>query len=131
MIEARELRIGNYYDHNGEIKQVTPNTIQEVWEAKRSWCKGIPLSTYWLERAGFEKTMDYDHGISFKQVPHYHNEIHLVESDGFWHCEKRYDGGTAELWDYEREINSVHQLQNLYFALTGTELEFTLDTPQT
>mgnify|MGYP000867551899 CR=1 FL=1 len=30
-MEARELRIGNYYDHNGQIKQITPNDILELF----------------------------------------------------------------------------------------------------
>lgn len=47
-LTAQQLRIGNYYNHNGEIRQVTPNTILEVWEAEREWCKPIPLTEEWL-----------------------------------------------------------------------------------
>jgi len=106
-LKARDIRVGNYYDHNGEYKQVTPNTIMEVWEAERSWCKPIPLTEDILLKCGFEKD-----GTT------YHNQIAI------YHI---YDNFTYNVNYFEHdnliEIIYLHQLQNLYFALTNIELE--------
>jgi|688.fasta_scaffold169427_3 hypothetical protein len=116
-MNANELRIGNYYDHNGEIKTVTPNTILEVWEAKRNWCKAISLTEEWLLKFGFEKIIFgfstfYDlyfnprFVLRFYMIP---NELDLIQDD-------------RKLSFKASHVLYVHQLQNLYFALTGEEL---------
>jgi hypothetical protein len=105
-MKAQELRIGNYYDHNGQIKTVTPNTILEVWEAERTWCKAIPITEEWLLRFGF---------VSNPYQDRYENKSIHVQ------CNKT--RGVTELWiESMPHIKYVHQLQNLYFALTGEEL---------
>jgi hypothetical protein len=105
-MKAQELRIGNYYDHNGQIKTVTPNTILEVWEAERTWCKAIPLTEEWLLRFGF---------VSNPYQDRYENKSIHVQ------CNKT--RGVTELWiESMPHIKYVHQIQNLYFALTGEEL---------
>ena len=146
MIEARELRIGNYYDHNGEIKRVNPNTIQDVWEVKRSWCKGIPLTPEWLEKFGFEarepyswRGNGYDYQTGSKTT--YKDFIRQVGGSTLF-CRYEYFEGSAwtdpdeylsvhygtyypraeERVPMNMEVKWIHQLQNLYFALTGTEL---------
>lgn len=80
--------------------------------------KPIPLTPEWLERAGFEKKVDGF--ISTK----WHIGINPVTQD--------YLFDVTWLSNFDRpfyrnghfKIDYVHQLQNLYFALTGTELEF-------
>jgi hypothetical protein len=112
-MNAKELRIGNYYDHNGEIKTVTPNTILEVWEAKRNWCKAIPITEEWLLRFGFTfgiKLQDFVKGkYQFIQLK---NNILYGEfsEEGIFY------------FNTKTKLQHVHQLQNLYFALTGKEL---------
>lgn len=39
-----------------------------------------------------------------------------------WYSTKIYDGGSSEMYEPFIKIKFVHQLQNLYFALTGEEL---------
>jgi hypothetical protein len=112
-MNANELRIGNHYDHNGEIKTVTPNTILEVWEAKRNWCKAIPITEEWLLRFGFTfgiKLQDFVKGkYQFTQLK---NNILYGEfsEEGIFY------------FNTKTKLQHVHQLQNLYFALTGEEL---------
>jgi hypothetical protein len=98
-MKANELRIGNWYDDNGVQKQVTPSTIEEVWNAERSWCKPISLTEKWL--------------VKFRLMS-------IKTELGFW------NNGDAIYFSYgfekSIELKYVHQLQNLYFALTGEEL---------
>lgn len=108
-IKASELRIGNYYNHNGEIRQVTPNTILEVWESEREWCKPIPLTEEWLLKFGFE--------IQGKRI----------SKDWFflWYDNDKIVFALAEMKEAVGAyliIKYVHQLQNLYFVLTNEEL---------
>ena len=105
-MKANELRIGNWYDHNGIPTQVTPNTIEEVWEAERIWCKAIPLTEEWLLKFWF---------ISNPYEDRYEK--------GSIHIECLKTKGETYLWiENMAHIKYVHQLQNLYFALTGEEL---------
>ena len=117
-MKANELRIGNWYDHNGIPKQATPNTIEEVWESERSWCKPIPLTEEWLLKFGFEyryagwfEMRSRFNGDYFEMNFHIiTKEIHLLQDSG-----RKYEVHLCN-------IKHVHQLQNLYFALTGEEL---------
>jgi hypothetical protein len=112
-MKANELRIGNWYDHNGIPTQVTPNTIEEVWEAERIWCKAIPLTEEWLLKFGFDKLPNcWDNDI-----------FHLSEWDNYpmnWCVVMNKNNAVLIL-----KLKYVHQLQNLYFALTGEELIIT------
>ena len=113
-MKANELRIGNYVNDsiglitiglNGNIK------FADVYHP-------IPLTEEWLLKFGLEKRYagwfeirsrfdgDYDefsYNINTK-------EIHLLQDSG-----RKYEVHLCN-------IKHVHQLQNLYFALTGEEL---------
>ncbi len=110
-IKASELRIGNYYNHNEEIRQVTPNTILEVWESEREWCKPIPLTEEWLLKFGFEHSKP---NYWFKND----NKLRFSLIDNNLHCSM----GDDDYGILYNRLNHVHQLQNLYFALTNEEL---------
>lgn len=103
-MKAAELRIGNYYDDNGVVQTVTANTILEVWEAERAWCKPIPLTEEWFKKLGG----------SFR----FAKEFICDWQNGFVTIEEYGEGEFAL-----KHIKYVHQLQNLYFALTGEELK--------
>ena len=116
-MKANEIRIGNLYDHFGEIKKVTPNTILEVWESKREWCKPITITEEWLLRARFIKSfavtnfaIQTEDGV-LDLVPSEIDGYHVYFDDN-WICTIQY----------------VHQLQNLYFALTNQELTINEDS---
>ena len=122
-MKANELRIGNYYDHNGESKQINPSTIGEVWVAERTWCKPIPLTADWLVNLGFEHEKDNCYKIPCKIIGGYYkvyysrinNEIHAFGVS--------YEDEPKEVNNFSWNIKHLHQLQNLYFALTGEELQ--------
>lgn len=118
MIKATKLRIGNrvLYKPYGN-KDGQPVTIEGILGMKAFFDRhsnesgmlhhlvGIPLSEEWLERMGFDK------GYSL-----WTNGSFALEWGGFSKC-----------WQFpvgERrvDIEHIHQLQNLYFALTGEEL---------
>lgn len=100
-MEATELRIGNFYDHHGTPKKVTHSIIEDVWEAKRTWCKPIPLNNEWMLKLGF--AIDDDCGWVIEDF-----EIDLSY---------RFVNSLPSV-----NLEYVHQLQNLYHAITGKEL---------
>ena len=138
MIKASELRIGNwlYKDlsiDDIELRQVLPGDIiyiaieEENGEDFMSY-QSVALTEHWLFKFGFEKVVydDDQHG--------YGTEYHLkVNSDIFLNYDEDFSVGifgSKELMKDEigvipnwRTIKTVHGLQNLYFALTGEELE--------
>ena len=113
-MEAKELRIGNLVrDFSGRettVEGIRPN-IGKVETDKMDedidLLKPIPLTEEWLLKFGFEK-YEFDH----KENQYRFKERLLVIRKGFF-C----DYGTSV------ELKHVHQLQNLYHALTGEELK--------
>lgn len=70
----------------------------------------IPLTEEWLERLGFEKQMAWTWAI----------EINGGRKLVYYVGEKGWSIGNKEYSDHE--CRYVHELQNLYFVLTGKEL---------
>jgi len=125
MITANELRIGNWVAMDKEFNQIRRDDF-EMANYIESTFEPIPLTPEILEKAGFEKdiymrTKDVISSIRFTR---YLNAIGIIINikllkNGktlimFSGCEKR-------LID-PNYIKHLHQLQNLYFALTGEEL---------
>ena len=107
MIQANELRVGNYFDNNGIITKATPNTI-------RSQCKPIQINEEWLLKLGFVKDI-FDEDNAWLHLKYRYLKFSSDESVNF---QKVY------IWINKMEImcEYVHTFQNLYFALTGKEL---------
>ena len=116
-MKASELRIENYikmFEEDGFIDiKLNLNDICNVECAIDNRFKPIPLTEEWLIKFGFEK-LNVD-------IIRYEKSNLIVE----WLFER----WTGRLYDdFETsiqitEIKYVHQLQNLYFALTQKELE--------
>jgi hypothetical protein len=119
-MKASELRIGNFYDSNGFVSEVNPDTIENLWVAERSCIKPLPLSEEWLLKFGF-KQCGYEM-LSWKHetlLPSFDlGGINWADFD-----EPDYQFLTYKVGDIILRIDYVHQLQNLYFALTGEELK--------
>lgn len=136
MIESSELRIGNFFlDENGNIQKLhcinvlhdlvyypneTPQKQHGVLYRVVTYMDAnpIPLTEEWLERFEFET----DKITFWKEYTGEDNAIFYVHI-GF------YKSGFYYLPDSSIKIRGikiefVHQLQNLYFALTGKELEY-------
>ena len=121
-MKANELRIGNYISRL-DLVDIHKKRIEQILElGKKATTTGslkvisnyedlipIPLTEEWLIKFGFIKDGkefnkwcgDYEYSFSFE-----------------------YGFVFGQLVDYSHEIKikHVHQLQNLYFALTGEEL---------
>lgn len=116
-MKSNELRVGNWVNNNEEDYQITSATIAQL-ERGDSTAKPIPLTDEWLLRLGFKEYKDF--GYKTKQFD-------LVPLQGFsYNLNTKkvmimQKGDIQSHW-LENEINYVHQLQNLYFALTGEEL---------
>jgi hypothetical protein len=108
---SNELRIGNYLqDFGGNVAQVIHLTKDKtILESP------IPLTEEWLLKFGFIQKKTKGRGF-------YLNDILLrLENDKYETILIADDPFCGHL--VEQEIKYVHQLQNLYFALTGNELE--------
>ena len=120
-MDARELRIGNLMElPNGEISKVTGFTENgKVWfvrEPKHEECalkinqvKPIPLTEEWLFEFGFID--DFSKDFRVRLIGHRLGDFFITEKMKLL---------TSDINSVK--IKYVHQLQNLYFALTGEEL---------
>lgn len=130
-MKATELRIGNLvfgiddFNHGKKVIDTIAVITQYRWETIKGFngIEPIPLTEEWLIKFGAKKVK----GIGDK----YWYSIILFDEVENWNKPFIYyspDNDYAELLDSEHEeritvIKYVHQLQNLYFALTGEELE--------
>ncbi len=107
-MKANELRIGNIITNTID-KEVFPCQLGDIENIINGWTsyEPIPLTEEWLNRFGFEKTGNYKHTKRMFSVV-----LWITEADYFFHWT---EGNTR--------IQHVHELQNLYFDITGEELE--------
>jgi len=117
-MKANELRIGNWVEQpNDGVTRVTAilNDLQIKTETGYidKYCRPIPLTEEWLVKFGFDQN---NVDIEKYDCKWYKFSFTL----DYWNAQKffvyGYIGGN-------KTIKHVHQLQNLYFALTGEELE--------
>ena len=114
MIDVRELRIGNYLFMRENIVAIggIPNRMcllipGQEYAVDLEQFEPITLTEELLLKCGFEK---HTWGIVTYYSP-------LFELDADFHLK-----GV----DYNIQVKSLHQLQNLYFDLGGQELEVNL-----
>jgi hypothetical protein len=120
-MKANELRIGNWFIEKDERKKFDGDFYHLLG------CDPIPLSQKWLEKFGFEKNKD--NRWMKKKMPYaiFYFEYYATGEDNcMWRIEYHdTDYGRNEYKDchqWGERLKYVHQLQNLYFALTGKEL---------
>lgn len=111
MINANELRIGNKISHRTVIKSVIAIAKDDIIVAgfggSGECFEPIPLTTEILKKIGFsEKWDDGYYEYQYKNIV-----LDLT------------DGGLMTQCHYEIVLTNLHQLQNLYFALTDEEIE--------
>jgi len=116
-MKANELRIGNLlgsYNKGEEDRVLTINAQNILVEAKANnqgytRYRPIPLTEEWLLRFGFEKNNN--------------NQFILIKGSVDILFNKDLNGWTCDGINFSINMTEhVHQLQNLYFALTGEEL---------
>lgn len=148
MVQSTELRIGNYIFYLDELYIVDgikyePNapsskyriafkTIEgKLYNSKmENWIEPIPLTPEILEQCGFE----YGFGTEYhfegdkKYKTYRFNSFALARNGGEYFIEYRYSCEGRNCEDEIIEVEYLHQLQNLYFALTGEELSYNAST---
>ena len=122
MLKNNELRIGNLVNSkNDGIISITNISEKSVAVSEAHCYNHIPvefispiqLTEEWLLKFGFKKRKN-------RHLFHWENKIVISEYkdefENFFYPKTGYD------IRFSNEIKYVHQLQNLYFALTGAEL---------
>lgn len=113
-MEAAELRIGNYVNLIAEGHEDEPDTFKwdledyEFYHDRMDFVKPIPITEEWLLKFGFEKI-----GRNFTTKDDFIVRLSLST--------KTYHFG--QTYEVDVKLDSIHQLQNLYFCLTNKELE--------
>jgi hypothetical protein len=126
-MEASELRVGsiiwfkNALDPNGfaVVNMVHPSIIRtDQGEAYINQCIPIPLNEEWLKRFGFELSYTYDNESYFVRegfdILSDYGATNFIIGERF--------GLECGYYENFTPCKHVHQLQNLYFALAGSEL---------
>lgn len=120
-MEVKELRIGNLITGSGgEIETVVGivdnSILTEYNQSSNTWLPytnfvGIELTPEILEKCGFVKEDMADMGIQIYMPISITDDTCLSWSDG-----------TIWIGEHNTKIKYLHQLQNLYFALTSAQL---------
>lgn len=118
-MKAEELKLGflvtDCFGYIQKIEYITEKSIRAYFPELKDVgvtdfkdLKGIPITEEWLSKFSFKKNNEGD-----------------WNKDGFKLSNKYTHDGTYEFDCNYISVNIlyVHQLQNLYFALTNTELE--------
>lgn len=133
MIYNSDLRIGNLinYSEDGSLCSVlaidglglSVNVIktQEITWVELDQFEPIPLTPEILEKCGFSNFQKFNSDFDENGLYILHNEviIHSYKDGKFYYGFLANDDDNLS---FGIEIKSVHQLQNLYYALTQTEL---------
>lgn len=137
MIDPKELRIGNYIQpkegkdwwgykfksiqyigHDGEFaRESDMGQCDVVWNIKDA--DPIPITPEWLERLGFEKEkLKISGGVVYSL-----GDYMIIKSLGGKEYVDRYTFHHRFMAArFMREIEYIHQIQNIIHALTGHEL---------
>jgi hypothetical protein len=129
-ISSNQLRIGNWVKRNadlngapdlGRITQVHIDGYSVDYHWPGSWYSPIPLTPEILIACGFQRHINSN---DFWE--------HFVLGNGWYISKSNHDEDSAGVikdrfyWgDNYHEVKTLHQLQNLYFALTNTEIKYT------
>lgn len=138
MIDPKELRIGNWICGQNDppmiVREIKEDGIQcsfgwdhlgAFWYYEGDDLHGIPLTPEVLEAAGFEESARWSPWSGFTAWT-YIIDLHGKKEGGLLIGKNE-----ASIMEYHIEestsipvgIKYLHQLQNLYFSLTGKELE--------
>lgn len=122
MIQANEIRIGNLFTANGfpmHVEAIFKDTIYFDFEGEENIkdLVPIPLTEEILIKAGFHTRFGTD-----PQEPNA-LKVYFIEDFEILKFEDDKEIFYSQGKGVHLEVKSVHQLQNLYFALTGEEIK--------
>ncbi len=125
-MRSTDLRIGNYNLFNSKLDRINDGyDIDHVRDDKEGLHQPVPLTEEWLLLLGFVKlriqpltdTQEY----ILDKYPANHKLIARDCDDGDYSIFNHSNCNINEM-QYLTKVEHVHQLQNLYHALTGKEL---------
>lgn len=130
MLTPQELRLGNYVKVDNNIEKVFVITEDHIsiedsltCYVKYSGVYGIPLNEEILAKCGFEKDSWMNPGFRKNLFSCHDLHIKFNQTTEKWNTGIEYLESTS--W-FDKHPQYLHQLQNLYFAITGNELEIKL-----
>ncbi|MBC9913179.1 hypothetical protein [Chitinophaga varians] len=128
MVNASELRIGNLLYYKNEVIRVSmfsPNNVyfQNQKQVGVIFVNPIPLTEEWLLNLGFSKGQRYEYRIDLFKI--FGDEL-IIDMEYYGDYRLQPGNTSIEHQTVGGSCRHVHQLQNIYFALTGQEL--TLNT---
>lgn len=114
-MEAKELRIGNFVNLEGEIINIDLDYF--YWEIEGNGLlhltEPIPLTEEWLLKFGAEK-VTYDDGSGYYLALR-HKDFSVFYEEGW--------GVYLDIYEVIIKLEYVHKLQNIWYALTNEELK--------
>tara|TARA_R110000744_G_scaffold148351_1_gene261363 strand:- start:1985 stop:2344 length:360 start_codon:yes stop_codon:yes gene_type:complete len=117
-MEAKDLMIGNllsYEQTTHRVISINGKSIRSVWKGNQRideyddfvfHYKPIPLTEEWLLKFGFDNSLVKDIFLAL--------DCNVIYDEGKYYFRRR---------GFQMVINHVHQLQNLYKALTNEDLK--------
>lgn len=113
-MKATELMLNNAIIRNGILVRVDEQTFWDIQNFPEQY-RPIPLTEEWLVSFGYE----YDTVMYWKIVKALNEELLSI---GLSKCSIGWSFQLVTFGNQITNVEYVHQLQNLYFALTGEEL---------
>lgn len=126
MIQATELRIGNYLKNDGVVVKIDARSIFDIWGGnlitRIKKYEPILITVAWLDKFGFDEGFDWESGDYTNSF-----DLSLVvtyneDTKDFSLSKYLKSGFIGSRLVIKNKLKYIHQLQNLYFALTGEEL---------
>lgn len=115
VLKQNDCRYGNYIIYGGSITQLNEKEMCHFFRFPETY-KPIPLTEEWLLKFGFKKDIIVD-------LYRLHNQFGSIIYYPSTSAEKaKINFMLTGACFMNNTITNVHQLQNLYFALTGREL---------
>jgi hypothetical protein len=124
-LDSHEIRLGNTYKiemgdgicksdliNLEDLSNLLDYDLDDFYQA-------MELDEVWLIKLGFEYDEHYNNYVI--KAKGYYNSVGYNDEDGDWYYNN--DRSNAGCY-YITSIQYVHQLENLYFALTGKELTY-------
>ena len=138
-MRAKELRIGNLIQKNGKIHYTNIFTLRDIKNLSiddTDIFEPIPITEDWLLKCGFEKVKNKDkedlreyigHTVQKAKYAIFGTDIFITKVDKRGLLRRSIECDFMVLFYHKSiPIKYLHQLQTLYFALTGQELEINL-----
>ena len=116
-MEANQCRLNNIVNYRGQITTLTKNEMVHFYRFSEFY-EPIPLTEEILLKCGLKRTL-YDSSYELNDFSIFLDK--RIRENIYIKCEKRNWNVLNGL-----RIDCLHQLQNLYFALTNEELTVNL-----